>query len=63
MTIYQENPETLVQAEELIDEGKLYEALKILSNYEQKEALNHHDKASCRLLQCQILSKCQIRSK
>ncbi|MHA1479169.1 MAG: tetratricopeptide repeat protein, partial [Promethearchaeota archaeon] len=50
-----EKPEELSKANNLIDEGKLDEALTLLSNYEQKEALNHHDKASCRLLQCKIL--------
>ena len=54
MTIYQKKPEILIQAEELIDEGKLDEALKLLSNYEQKEALNLHDKSTCHLLQCKI---------
>ncbi|MFX0081581.1 MAG: tetratricopeptide repeat protein [Candidatus Hodarchaeota archaeon] len=45
----------LIRAENLIDEGKLDEALTFLNNYAQKEGLNHHDKASCHLLQCQIL--------
>ncbi len=47
--------EELTQAKILIDEDKLDEALTLLNNYEQKEGLNHHDKASCHLLQCQIL--------
>ncbi|MFX1464253.1 MAG: hypothetical protein ACFFBF_14580 [Promethearchaeota archaeon] len=47
--------EELTQARILIDEDKLDEALTLLSDYEQKEGLNHHDKASCHLLQCQIL--------
>ena len=51
----QEKPEELIQAEKLIDKGKLDEALTLLNNYEQKEGLNHRDKASCYLLQCQIL--------
>jgi len=50
-----EKPEELSKANNLIDEGKLDEALTLLNNYKQKEALNHHDKASCRLLQCKIL--------
>jgi len=48
-------PEEVIRAEQFIDEGKLDEALTLLNNYEQKEGLNHHDKASCHLLQCQIL--------
>jgi len=48
-------PEEVIRAEKLIDEGKLDEALTLLINYEQKEGLNNHDKASCHLLQCQIL--------
>jgi len=55
MTIFQEKPETLVQAEELIDVSKLDEALKLLNNYERKEGLNHYDKATCLLLKCKIL--------
>jgi tetratricopeptide (TPR) repeat protein len=55
MTIYQEKPETLVQAEELIDVSKLDEALKLLNNYERKKGLNHYDKATCLLLKCKIL--------
>ena len=47
--------EELTQAKILIDEDKLDEALTLLNNYEQKEGLNHHDKESCHLLQCQIL--------
>jgi len=47
--------EELTQVKILIDEDKLDEALTLLNNYEQKEGLNHHDKASCHLLQCQIL--------
>jgi len=50
-----EKPEELSKVDSLIDEGKLDEALTLLNNYEQKEGLNHHDKASCHLLQCQIL--------
>ncbi|KKM64409.1 hypothetical protein LCGC14_1501670 [marine sediment metagenome] len=50
-----EKPEELLRAEQLINEDKLDEALTLLNNYEQKEELSHHDKASCRLLQCQIL--------
>ncbi|KKL64856.1 hypothetical protein LCGC14_2160800, partial [marine sediment metagenome] len=42
-------------AEQLIDEDKLDEALTLLNNYEQKEGLTNHDRASCHLLQCQIL--------
>ena len=50
-----EKPEELSKVNSLIDEGKLDEALKLLSNYDKKEALNHRDKASCCLLQCKIL--------
>ena len=50
-----EKPEELIRAEQLSDDGKLDEALTLLNNYEQKEGLSHHDKASCHLLQCQIL--------
>ena len=50
-----EKPEEIIRAEQLSDEGKLNEALTLLNNYEQKEGLTNHDKASCRLLQCQIL--------
>ncbi|KKN11323.1 hypothetical protein LCGC14_1027730 [marine sediment metagenome] len=50
-----EKPEELLRAEQLSDEGKLDEALTLLINYEQKEGLSNHDKASCHLLQCQIL--------
>jgi len=50
-----EKPEELSKANNLIDEGKLDEALKLLSNYDKKEALNHRDKSSCCLLQCKIL--------
>jgi len=53
--IESEKPEELSKANNLIDEGKLDEALTLLNNYKQKEGLNHHDKASCHLLQCQIL--------
>ncbi len=49
-----EKPEELIRAEKLIDEGKLDEAHTLLNNYEQKEGLTYHDKASCHLLQCQI---------
>jgi len=45
----------LIRAEKLIDEGKHDEAFTLLNNYEQKEGLTNHDKASCHLLQCQIL--------
>ena len=48
-------PKELIRARQIIDEGKLDEALTLLNNYEQKEGLNHHDKAPCHLLQCQIL--------
>ncbi|MFX1587275.1 MAG: tetratricopeptide repeat protein [Promethearchaeota archaeon] len=47
--------EELTQAKILIDKDKLDEALTLLNNYEQEEGLNHHDKESCHLLQCQIL--------
>ena len=50
-----EKPEELIRAEQLSDDGKLDEALTLLNNYEQKEELSNHDKASCHLLQCQIL--------
>ncbi len=50
-----EKPEELIRAEQLSDDGKLDEALTLLNNYEQKEGLSHHDKASCHLLRCQIL--------
>ncbi len=50
-----EKPEELIRAEQLSDKGKLNEALTLLNNYEQKEGLSHHDKASCHLLRCQIL--------
>ncbi len=50
-----EKPEEVIRAEQLVDDSKLDEALTLLSNYEQKEGLIHHDKASCHLLQCQIL--------
>ncbi len=50
-----EKPEELIRAEQLMDENQLDKALTLLSNYEQKEELSHHDKASCHLLQCQIL--------
>lgn len=50
-----EKPEEIIRAEQLSDEGKLDEAVTLLNNYEQKEGLTHHDKASCHLLQCQIL--------
>jgi len=48
-------PEEVIRAEQLVEDSKLDEALTLLSNYEQKEGLTHHDKASCHLLQCQIL--------
>jgi len=50
-----DKPEEVIRAEQLSDEGKLDEALTLLNTYEQKEGLNNHDKASCHLLQCQIL--------
>ncbi len=50
-----EKPEELIRAEQLIDDDKLDEAFTLLNNYEQKEGLSNHDKASCHLLQCQIL--------
>ncbi len=50
-----EKPKELIRAEQLIDEDKLDDALTLLNNYEQKEGLNHQDKISCHLLQCQIL--------
>jgi len=50
-----EKPEELIREEQLIDDSKLDEALTLLNNYEQKEGLSNHDKASCHLLQCQIL--------
>ncbi len=50
-----EKSEELIRAEQLSDDGKLDEALTLLIYYEQKEGLNHHDKASYHLLQCQIL--------
>ena len=50
-----QKPEEVIRAEQFIDEGKLDEALTLLNNYEQKEGLTYHDKASCHLLQCQIL--------
>ena len=52
--IEKKKPEEVIRAENFIDDGKLDEALTLLNNYEQKEGLNHHDKASCLLLQCQI---------
>ena len=51
----QKKPEEIIRTENLIDEGKLDEALTLLNNYEQKEGLSHHDKVFCHLLQCQIL--------
>ncbi|MFW9827133.1 MAG: tetratricopeptide repeat protein [Candidatus Thorarchaeota archaeon] len=45
----------LKQAQKLIDEAKLDEAFTLLNNYEQKESLNFHNKASCYLLKCKIL--------
>jgi hypothetical protein len=48
-------PEELIHAEQLINENKLNKALIILNNYQQKEGLNPLNKASCHLLQCQIL--------
>ena len=53
--IEKKKPEEVIRAEQLSDEGKLDEALTLLDNYEQKEGLTHHDKASCHLLQCEIL--------
>ena len=50
-----EKPDELIRAQSLIDDNKLDEALTLLNNYEQKEGLTNHDKASCHLLQCQIL--------
>ena len=50
-----EKPEELIRTEQLIDENKLDEALTLLNSYEQKVGLTNHDKASCHLLQCQIL--------
>jgi len=51
----EEKPEEVIRAEQLIDDGKLDEALTLLNNCEQKEELTHLDKASCHLLHCQIL--------
>ncbi|MFX1280265.1 MAG: tetratricopeptide repeat protein [Promethearchaeota archaeon] len=48
-------PTGLILARQLIDEGKLDEAFTLLNNYQQKEGLDHQDKTSCHLLQCQIL--------
>ncbi len=53
--IEKKKPEEVIRAEKLIDDSKFDEALTLLNNYEQKEGLTHHDKASCHLLQCQIL--------
>ncbi|KKL58744.1 hypothetical protein LCGC14_2222280, partial [marine sediment metagenome] len=53
--IEKKKPEEVIRAEKFIEEGKLDEALTLLKNYEQKEGLNHYDKASCHLLQYQIL--------
>ncbi|KKN51819.1 hypothetical protein LCGC14_0619190, partial [marine sediment metagenome] len=53
--IEKKNPKEIIQAELLIEDGKLDDALTLLKNYEQKEGLNHYDKASCHLLQYQIL--------
>ncbi len=50
-----EKLEELIQAEQLIDEDKLDDALTLLNNLKQKKGLNNNDKASCRLLQYQIL--------
>jgi len=50
-----EKPEEFSRAEQLSDEGKLDDTLTLLNNYEQKEGLTRYDKASCHLLQCQIL--------
>jgi len=49
--IEKKKPEEVIRAEQLIDDDKLDEALILLSNYEQKEGLTHHDKAFCHLLQ------------
>ena len=53
--IEKKKPEELIKVENLIDDAKLDEALTLLNNYEQKKGLSHHDKASCHLIQCQIL--------
>jgi tetratricopeptide (TPR) repeat protein len=45
----------IIRVEKFIDKGKFEEALILLSTYEQKEDLSYQDKASCYLLQCQIL--------
>ncbi|MFX1324240.1 MAG: tetratricopeptide repeat protein [Promethearchaeota archaeon] len=45
----------LSRARDLIGEGKLDEAITLLNNYQQREGLNHQDKTSAHLLQCQIL--------
>jgi len=50
-----EKQEELIRAEELIDEGKLDEAFTLMNTFKQKKGITHHDKASCHLLQCQIL--------
>ncbi|MHA2393401.1 MAG: tetratricopeptide repeat protein [Promethearchaeota archaeon] len=50
-----EEPEELIIAEKLIDEGKLDKAFILMNNFEQKDGITHHNKVSCHLLQCQIL--------
>ena len=39
-----EKPEELILAEQLMDDGKLDEALTLLNNYEQKEGLSVFNK-------------------
>ncbi len=45
----------IIQAKQLIDEGKYDEALQLIDSFEQMKGLTLQDKVSCRLLKCNLL--------
>ncbi len=48
-------PEELIQAKQLINEGKFDDALLIKKNFEEKGDCTLYDVISCQLLKCAIL--------
>ena len=51
----QEKPEKLIQAEELIDDGKFEEALSLLKIFEEKGEVSLHDIVLSHLIKCDLL--------
>ncbi|MFX1572371.1 MAG: tetratricopeptide repeat protein [Promethearchaeota archaeon] len=53
--MYQLNPEELIKAKKLINDGQLDEALQLINNYEEKGETTIEALVSCHLLKCNLL--------